>query len=142
MAEGIEAGTGGTQLMTYHPMGANASSTWFHDDSWLDLNMFQSGHGELDNPNYRMLLRDYARVPVKPVLDGEPRYEDHPVNWRPEQGWFDEFDVRQAAYWSVLSGAAGHTYGNHNIWQMLAPGRDPISSARTPWPVALLHAEG
>lgn len=139
MAEGIEEGTGGTQLVTYHPMGANASSTWFHDDAWLDLNMFQSGHGELDNPNYRMTLRDYARQPVKPVLDGEPRYEDHPVDWQPAQGWFDEFDVRQAAYWSVLSGAAGHTYGNHNIWQMWQPGREPVSAARTPWREAILH---
>jgi hypothetical protein len=139
MAEGIEAGTGGGQLMTYHPMGANASSTWFHGDGWLDLNMFQSGHGEVDNPNYRMTLRDYFRQPVKPVLDGEPRYEDHPINWQPQQGWFDEFDVRQAAYWSVLAGAAGHTYGNHNIWQMWEPGRDPISSARTPWREAIHH---
>jgi hypothetical protein len=139
MAEGIEAGTGGTQLMTYHPMGANASSAWFHQDRWLDLNMFQSGHGERDNPNYVMLLRDYARVPVKPVLDGEPRYEDHPVNWQPGEGWFDDFDVRQAAYWSVLSGAAGHTYGNHNIWQMWQPGREPVSAARTPWRQAILH---
>jgi hypothetical protein len=137
MAEGIEAATGGTQLMTYHPMGGAASSTWFHEDRWLDLNMFQSGHGRRDAPNYEMTLKDYARTPVKPVLDGEPRYEDHPVNWRPEEGWFDEFDVRQAAYWSLLSGAAGHTYGNHNIWQMFAPGRDPVSSARTPWRVAI-----
>lgn len=139
MAEGIEAGTGGTQLMTYHPMGGNASSTWFHDDPWLDFNMFQSGHGERDNPNYRMTLKDYERRPVKPVLDGEPRYEDHPVDWDPEKGWFDDFDLRQAAYWSVLSGAAGHTYGNHNIWQMWQPGREPISSARTPWRQAILH---
>jgi hypothetical protein len=139
MAEGIREGDGGAHLMTYHPMGGNASSTWFHHDRWLDLNMFQSGHGERDRANYEMTSRDYLRVPVKPVLDGEPRYEDHPVNWRPEEGWFDEFDVRQAAYWSLLSGAAGHTYGDHNIWQMWEPGRNPISSARTPWREALHH---
>lgn len=139
MAAGIEAGSGGSQLMTYHPMGANASSTWFHDDPWLDLNMFQSGHGEIDNPNYRMTLRDYRRLPVKPVLDGEPRYEDHPINWQPQRGWYDEFDVRQAAWWSVLSGAAGHTYGDHNIWQMWEPGREPVSAARTPWREAIHH---
>lgn len=139
MAEGIRAGDGGAHLMTYHPMGGNGSSTWFHNDPWLDLNMFQSGHGTRDRANYEMTAKDYPLVPVKPVLDGEPRYEDHPVNWRPDEGWFDEFDVRQAAYWSLLSGAAGHTYGDHNIWQMWQPGRAPISSARTPWREALEH---
>lgn len=139
MAEGIRAGDGGAHLMTYHPAGENSSSTWFHDDRWLDFNMFQSGHRVRDGANYEMTGRDYARLPVKPVLDGEPRYEDHPVDWDPANGWYDEFDVRQAAYWSLLAGALGHTYGDHNIWQMWQPGRAPISSARTPWREALDH---
>ena len=139
MAEGIEAAAGGGQLMTYHPQGGSRSWEWFQSDPWLDLNMFQSGHGERDSHNFRYTLEGRALQPVKPVLDGEPRYEDHPINWKPELGWFDEFDVRQAAWWSVLSGAAGHTYGDHNIWQMWQPGRGPISSARTPWKQALTH---
>ena len=36
-----------------------------------------------------------------------------------------------------MEGACGHTYGNHNIWQMWLPGRDPISVARTPWKQSL-----
>ena len=94
--------------------------------------MFQSGHAALDAPNYRFVEADRRLRPAKPVLDGEPRYEDHPIDWKPENGWFGAADVRQAAYWAVLAGAAGHTYGNHNIWQMWQPGRAPISSARTP----------
>lgn len=139
MAEGIEAGAGPQALITYHPMGHAASSTWFHEDPWLDFNMFQSGHGARDFANHEMTARDRALDPPKPVIDGEPRYEDHPVDWDPQKGWFDEFDVRQAAYWSLLSGAAGHTYGDHNIWQMWEPGREPISSARTPWREAISH---
>ena len=61
------------------------------------------------------------------------------MDWNPNVGWFDAFDVRQAAYWSVLSGAFGHTYGNHNIWQMWEPGREPVNHARTPWHEALDH---
>jgi len=62
------------------------------------------------------------------------RYEDHPVNWKPEaSGWFDEVDVRQGAYWSILAGGFGHTYGCHNIWQMYAPGRRPMGHARRSW---------
>lgn len=139
MAEGIREATGGTQLMTYHPQGGSKSFEWFHDDAWLDLNLHQSGHGAYDIPNYLATEEGHDRTPVKPIIDGEPRYEDHPVNWKPENGWFDAFDVRQAAYWSLLSGAAGHTYGDHNIWQMWQPGRDPISSARTPWREAVGH---
>jgi hypothetical protein len=114
-------------------------STWFHDDDWLDFNMFQSGHGAANIANYTTTLSNYQLKPVKPTLDGEPRYEDHPINWKPANGWFDEYDVRQAAYWSVLSGASGHTYGNHNVWQMWQTGRKPISSARTPWREAILQ---
>ncbi len=139
MAGGLGKGDGGRHLMTYHPQGGNNSAQWFHDDDWLDFNMFQSGHSEINLPNYKTTFDNYQRVPVKPTLDGEPRYEDHPINWKPANGWFDEYDVRQAAYWSTLSGACGHTYGDHNIWQMWQSGRPPISSARTPWREALDH---
>ncbi len=137
MAKGIEEGGSGNQLLTYHPQGGVSSARWFHEDEWLDLNMFQSGHGEVDNPNYNMLRENYNLTPVKPVLDGEPCYEDHPINWRAANGWFDEFDSRRAGYWAMLEGACGHTYGNHNIWQMWLPGRNPISQARTPWTQSL-----
>ncbi len=73
------------------------------------------------------------------MLDGEPCYEDHPINWRAANGWFDEFDSRRAGYWSMMEGACGNTYGNHNIWQIWLPGRTPISVARTPWTQALDH---
>lgn len=139
MARGIEEVVGDTQLITYHPQGGTPSWTWFQDDEWLDFHFFQSGHGEWDNPNYQFTTQGYRLDPPRPVIDGEPRYEDHPVDWNPDNGWFNEFDVRQAAYWSMLSGAAGHTYGDHNIWQMWQEGRTPISSARTPWKEAVHH---
>lgn len=137
MAKGIEEQINGEQLITFHPMGGWSSSAWFHNDAWLDFNMFQSGHGEVNNPNYKKTEHDYNLTPTKPVLDGEPCYEDHPINWRTDNGWFDEFDSRRAGYWSMMQGACGNTYGNHNIWQMWLPGRPPISDARTPWTQAL-----
>jgi len=133
MAKGIEQGDGGRHLMTYHPQGGRSSADWFHSDSWLDFNMLQSGHGKFDNDNYNRVSADYDRKPTKPCIDGEPRYEDHPVNWKPDNGWFGDFDVRQGAYWALFAGAFGHTYGCHDIWQMYAPGRAPISSARNNW---------
>ncbi len=75
-------------LITYHPFGRTQSSTWFHGEPWLDFNMFQSGHRrydqDTDSPrrfgedNWRYVLDDYAKTPPKPVLDGEPSYENIP----------------------------------------------------------------
>lgn len=138
MARGLRAAVGDAQLLTYHPQGGYKSSQFFAEDDWVDFHMFQSGHGSLNDKQNYDFPRDVNReVPDKPVVNGEPAYEDHPINWRPANGWFDDFDSRQAAWWSVLSGTDGHTFGNHNIWQMWQPGREPISSARTPWKEAL-----
>ena len=137
MAKGLKRGDGGKHLMTFHPQGPGNSSQWFHADEWLDFNMCQSGHASTNIPTYSFTTTNYLLNPVKPTLDGEPRYEDHPINWRPANGWFDDWDVRQAAYWSLLAGACGHTYGNHNIWQFLQADRKPVSSARTEWRTAL-----
>jgi hypothetical protein len=52
---------------------------------------------------------------------------------------FDDYDVRQAAYWSLLAGACGHTYGHNSVWQMWQPGRKPVIWASTPWHEALDH---
>ncbi len=148
MAEGIRSAIGNGQLITYHPAGPSmrgttdidrGSSTYFHNDSWLDFNMFQSGHSAYDVAAYKWVGHDRSLNPAKPVLDAESRYEDHPVDWNPVHGWFNDYDVRQGAYWAVMAGAAGHTYGDHNIWQMWQPGRNGISAARTPWKQALDH---
>ncbi len=122
-------------LMTFHPMGINSSSLWFHNEEWLDFNMMQTGHSDRSYSVYKkFLVNDYSLKPVKPTFDGETRYEHHPCDWKPDiLGWFDDVDVRQAAYWSLFSGSFGHTYGCHSIWQMLTPDRKPLSHARHSW---------
>jgi len=137
IAEGLRRGDHGNHLITYHPMGGMTSAQFFHDEPWLDFNMLQSGHGARNTANYEMIERDYAREPVKPCMDGEACYEDHPINWDPGNGWFDDHDVRQAAYWAVFAGALGHTYGCHDVWQFLSSERPPISHAKTEWRKAL-----
>jgi Protein of unknown function (DUF4038)/Putative collagen-binding domain of a collagenase len=136
MAEGLKAGDGGAHLMTYHPSGGSSSSQWLHDEPWLDFNMLQSGHRH-DRDCYAMISRDYAREPAKPCLDGEAGYEDHPNDFKPENGWLDEWDVRKELWWALLAGACGHTYGCHDIWQFLSPARAAVTYARTPWKQAL-----
>ncbi|PHN05730.1 glycoside hydrolase family 140 protein [Flavilitoribacter nigricans] len=143
MAAGIKAGDGGNHLITYHPRGPGLSSDYFHAADWLDFNMYQSSHGGHDHDNGLYAERDYALEPAKPTLDGEPRYERILAGFYFDgfnrQDRFDDYDSRQAAYWSVLAGACGHTYGHNSIWQMFTPGRTPVIGAITPWYEALDH---
>lgn len=116
MARGLSDGDGGKFLKTLHPSGASSSSAYVHERPWLDFNMMQSGHGKPSPNCFDMLLSDYGRMPTKPVMDGEPCYEDHPINFDAANGYYDDCDVRLAAYRNLLCGACGNTYGHHSIW--------------------------
>jgi hypothetical protein len=133
MAEGIKEGDQAKHLMSYHPGGGYSSSNWFHNDNWLDFNMLQTGHSRAKPLVFHKVENDYNLKPVKPCLNGEPQYEDIATGFTPLNERFVAFDVRQAAYWSVLAGAMGHTYGNNNIWQMWSPEHEPVLNARIPW---------
>jgi hypothetical protein len=120
-------------LMTFHPRGRFTSSTWFHNESWLQFNMFQSGHrrynqdtsaGDLHygEDNWKYAAMDYSRKPVKPTFDGEPSYEEIPQGLHDslEKRWTAD-DVRRYGYWSVFAGGCGYTYGNNAVMQMHRP---------------------
>ncbi len=64
-----------------------------------------------------------VRQPLRPVLDGEPNYEDIPQGLHSdlEPRWND-LDIRRYAYWSVFAGSCGHTYGHNAIMQFVRPG--------------------
>jgi len=113
------------QLQTYHPRGGRSSSILFHNQAWLDFNMFQSGHGRRDNRNDAKVDEDWGKSPCKPTLDGETCYEKHPIAWKYSNPSFTDHDVRQAAYWSVFAGAAGLTYGHVNVWIFNDPADKP-----------------
>lgn len=140
MVNGLKAGDGGTHLMTFHPPGANSSSTWMHNEDWLDFNMRQNGHAIDYTDRYSKTLDDYNRTPTKPVIDGEPVYEDHPVDFNAaKRGHSVSSDVRAAMYWNLFNGAFGHTYGHHSIWQMYDPdkGSNPINNPLMTWKEAI-----
>jgi Protein of unknown function (DUF4038)/Putative collagen-binding domain of a collagenase len=138
MAEGLRSGDGGAHLMTFHPSGGEGSSTWLHGEPWLDVNMRQNGHSPEFTGRYDKTRSDYDRFPVKPVLDGEPIYEDHPVSFNAKQlGHSIAADVRRALYWDLFCGAFGHTYGHHSVWQMWTPQRTPINTPLMPWDEAI-----
>ena len=139
-------------LMTFHPFGRSASSTWFHDADWLDFNSFQSGHRRYDQcepeadgsvpfgeDNWRFVLADLERTPLKPTIDSEPSYEGIPQGLHdPEEPYWQAHDVRRYAYWSVFAGAFGHTYGHSAIMQMHKPQFEPGAyGVKSTWAEAL-----
>jgi len=110
-------------LMTFHPRGGRSSIDWFHDASWLDFNMFQSGHWPAGQNNiWRFVQEGLEMTPPKPILDGEPVYEDIPQKLRAGEPRWTDSDARRAAYTSVFSGSFGHTYGNNAVMLMHKPG--------------------
>ena len=115
-----------TLLLTYHtnfqaePL-RYSSSDWFPDEPWIAWHMLQSGHAD-GIASFDQVAADYRREPVKPVLDGEPNYEDMPDGY-PEFGRLhDAWDVRKRAYWSLFAGSFGHTYGHASVWCMVREG--------------------
>lgn len=137
MARGLRAGDQGAHLITVHPAGRHGSAEYFHEEPWLDFNMRQNGH-VIEYDSYAETRRDYDRAPIKPVIDGEPIYEDHPISFQPDKlGHSIAADVRRPMYWDLFGGACGHTYGHHSVWQMWTEDRDPINRPLMPWRQAI-----
>ena len=141
MAEGVAEGVGGHDkaLMTFHPQPQDigGSSTWFHNDAWLDFNMHQTGHCA-NRGTHKNIQHDYNLFPIKPVLDGEPLYEDHPNCFNAKElGYSRASDIRRLMYWNVFAGGFGQSYGCHAVWQMFTNDRDPINGPLRPWKEAL-----
>jgi len=139
------------QLITFHPFGRTQSSKWFHNETWLDFNMFQSGHRRYDQDtlglcygedNWKYVVDDYAKNPTKPTLDGEPSYEGIPQGLHDHtQPYWTESDVRRYAYWSVFAGGCGFTYGNNAIMQFHNEGdTKPAYGVKDNWKDALKAA--
>ncbi len=136
MAEGILK-KDNRHLITYHPWVTHRARSYF-DAEWLQLDMYQSGH-ERNAKEYVYPLESRAMLPAKPVINGEARYENIREHfWKENPGpWLDQADVRISAYWSMLAGAAGYSYGCNDVWQLYDEHKEPSIMARTGWKTAL-----
>jgi hypothetical protein len=166
MAGAIKQATDGQHLMTYHPRGWSTSARFFHASTWLDFNMFQSGHETGVRPMDLLSAETGAMQPTKPFVNGEPAYEDIAIRFwdyldfsqpgpqrvpagvldsrglitRSEHfasGFVQADDVRRQAYLTFLLGAAGYTYGNNAIWQMFKIDGEIALPTLTDWRAAL-----
>ena len=123
LAAGLREG-GAKQPITFHPSGANGSSTWMQNEAWLTLHMRQNGHTDLYTGRYSRTLDDYHLSPTRPVIDGESTYEDHPIDFQPQHyGYSTAQDVRHAFYWDVMNGACGDAQGTYAMIYTPTEGR-------------------
>ncbi|UBM58027.1 glycoside hydrolase family 140 protein [Marinilongibacter aquaticus] len=141
MAKGLKEGLGlfKTGVFTFHPQphSPGGSSDWFQADEWLSFNMHQTGHCP-DELSYPKIQHDYNLSSVKPVLDGEPLYEDHPICFKAkENGYSLPSQIRRIMYSNVMVGACGQTYGCHDVWQMYKAGETGVNGPLRPWEKAL-----
>ena len=138
MAEGLAEGVLGSPLpadapreawrrlpLAYHPScedqnHCSSSTYWGDDERWLALTMLQSGHGPGVCSWKLVEAEDEQPGSARPVWDGEPAYEDMPTSWPPTGPRHGAWMVRRRAYWSVLAGAFGVTYGHCSVWSSIA----------------------
>ena len=100
--------------------------------------MLQSDH-DRRVADYDLVAEALSHSPARPVISGESRYESIPdrLGKKAQYGWLDDSDVRVTAYWTMLSAAAGYTYGSNDVWQMHSTQWPPILMAHTDWKEAL-----
>jgi hypothetical protein len=104
--QGLLEGDGGDHLITMHPDPSPTSSSFLHSECWLSFNTLQTWSSDL--MNYDLVRADYARQPVKPVVDGEARYEEEDAT--------SPLQVRRGAYWACLAGGF-YSYGHRDNWK-------------------------
>jgi hypothetical protein len=131
--------------VSLHPKGMHLPLKEFQGESWLDINGYQSGHGD-DEPTLAWIVngppaKGWTEEPIRPFINLEPPYENH-IAYQSRQP-FDAFKVRRAIYWSLLvSPTAGVSYGGHGVWGWDDGTRPPTNHPNTgiplPWQQALL----
>jgi hypothetical protein len=137
LQEGAKAAGVDKIMITYHPTGRQSSSFWFQERPWLDFNSIQSGHF-INTTNFRLVGDDYAKKPVKPTLDMEPGYENITnnlvrTNVTADTPRIQAGDIRRSAYLAVFAGAAGHSYGNGEVYEFYHPGPNGVPPGNAGW---------
>ncbi len=101
--------------MSIHPTGLGRLSArgCIDDPGLLDFDMLQTGHGDLASlgPTVETARWTYGETPTMPFLNSEVCYEGI-------LGTCNDSIQRMMVWTSLLSGAAGHTYGANGIWQL------------------------
>jgi hypothetical protein len=109
------------QFMTYHASPPHSSTDLFQYAPWLSFSFIYTYWREKPNewtvhdmmPHvYEAALREWGKSDKMPFVLGESQYEGPGVI---DNDMGEPQVVRRQAYWAILCGAAGHSYGS-DIW--------------------------
>lgn len=132
--------------------GKLSSSDAFGGEPWLSFNMIQSGFGR-QAYIVPLIQRDYTSYHV-PTVMGEGAYErstgytwcgQGPIGNRSTRGVTHPWGVRLNAWWSVLGGGFGFSYGSEGTWEWrnnLTDLTDPKGYALYTWREAVFGFPG
>jgi hypothetical protein len=112
LGRGLREGDGGAHLITFHVCGWHSSSQCFHSEDWLDFNLIQTWTDWWHV--HAAVTTDGLMTPRKPVVLGEPAYEDGPEY---PKGPITPHVVRRQAWWAFMAGGY-FTYGQNQMWRM------------------------
>jgi len=109
------------RMCTAHTAPESSARDVWGQEPWLRLDNIYTYKNVIEKASAA-----YARTPVMPFFLLESSYENEQTD--------EPSVVRAHAYQALLSGAAGHIFGNNPIWHFSGPGsREPPRS----WPAAL-----
>ncbi len=120
-AEGLYGTAPKHQLITYHASPPHSSTDLFQYVPWLGFSFIYTYWREKPNewvisdlqPHvYEAALREWSKTDIMPFVLGESQYEGSGIK---ENDMGTPQIVRRQAYWTMLSGGAGHSYGS-DIW--------------------------
>ena len=128
MGQGLRS-VDGAHLVTFHawPEGSSIEAWDFTRESWLDFNAVYTYE-----PVWQRCQSDYTYVPTVPSVLFESKYEN-------EYNTTGGKQQRVQAYQALLSGMAGHFYGNSPIWHMGVRGGDWVAALSDPGRASMVH---
>jgi hypothetical protein len=120
LAAGLMEGDSRSHLISVHPDPSPTSSSFIHNEPWLDFNTIQTCITY--DLVHKMVIADYKLTPVKPVVMAEGGYEGkqydrvHPP-----------LAIRKQAWWTYLSGGY-YSYGHNSNWERPEPWAEWINT--------------
>ena len=121
LAAGLHEEDGKRHIITSKPDPAPYSSSFLHEEEWLDFNSIQTWNSM--HLIYPFVTNDYNLKPVKPVLMAEGAYE------KGSEYGFDitPLWIRRQAYYSYLAGGH-HAYGHNDSWRILPSWKEALDA--------------
>ena len=121
MGKGIQEVYGSKAIVAYHSEADQSSMEAYPQASWITLN-WTYAYSSVYKKRYPYSENydNWKAFPKTPIQMGEGYYDFGDAKKYDENGisgqWGNRFVIRRQAWWNILSGGIGNTYGAEGIW--------------------------